>query len=120
MDDSLASDLRRECGDALRAIGTYDGDGYHVHYLREDVESGLDAADLDDIRQGAVLDTLHRDYYERLFSTAGTFEATVRLFERALILEVPTGAGAGVMVSLDRDHDGSARAIVERCRDALG
>lgn len=119
MDDSLVGDLRSECGDALRAIGTYDGDGYRVHYLRDDVDSNLDADDLDAIREGAVLDTLQRDYYERLFSTAGSFEATVRLFERALIVEVPNGAGAGVMVSLDRELDAPARAVVERCRDAL-
>ncbi|MFC7096743.1 DUF7522 family protein [Halobaculum marinum] len=116
MDDALVTDLRREVGDALRAVGTYDGDDYHVRYLRDDVAPALDDDDLDAIRQGAVFDSLERDYYERLFSTAGDFEATVRRFEDALVVEVPTGHGGGVLASVDRHHDGSVSAVIERCR----
>ncbi|WP_435062602.1 DUF7522 family protein [Halobaculum sp. EA56] len=115
MDDALVADLREETADALRAVGTYDHEGYRVRYLREDVETALDGDDLDAIREAAVLDTLERDYYERLFSTAGAFEATVRQFERALVVEVPTGDGEGVLASVDRDLDGSIRAVVDRC-----
>ena len=116
MTDALVSDLRREVGDALRAVGTYDGEAYEVLSLRDDLATELDDDDFDAIRQGAVFDTLERDYYERLFSTVGAFEATVRQFERAVVVEVPTGDHGGVLVSLDRDHDGSTRAVVDCCR----
>ncbi|MFC7135442.1 DUF7522 family protein [Halobaculum litoreum] len=116
MTDALVADLRAEVGDALRAVGSYDGDTYHVTYLRDDVATALDDDDLDAIRQGAVFDSLERDYYERLFSVAGAFQATVRRFERAVVVEVPTGTGGGVLVSLDRDHGGSVDAVVDRCR----
>ncbi|MFC7070856.1 DUF7522 family protein [Halobaculum lipolyticum] len=116
MDDALVTDLRGEVGDALRAVGTYDGDDYHVRYLRDDVAPALDDDDLDAIRQGAVFDSLERDYYERLFATAGTFEATVRRFEHAVVVEVPTCHGGGVLASIDRAHDGCVDAVVDRCR----
>ncbi|UIO99428.1 hypothetical protein Hbl1158_12980 [Halobaculum sp. CBA1158] len=120
MHDAPVTELREEVGDALRAVGTYDDGGYDVHYLRDAVAEQLGEEGLDAIRENAVFDSLERDYYERIFATAGRYEATVRQFEEAFVVEVPTddaGPG-GLLVSLDREYAGSIRDVIEVCRDA--
>ncbi|MFW5929553.1 MAG: hypothetical protein ACOCT0_03950, partial [Halobacteriota archaeon] len=62
--ERLVSYLESEVGDALRAVGRYDRDGYEVLYIRRDVAEEYDADDIEQIHHEMILKGLGNQHLE--------------------------------------------------------
>jgi hypothetical protein len=96
----LVDHVRDHAGDALQGIVVYRGDDHRDLYRREDVadlhDSALESAVLADIRSDRRRhESEATDHYE------GSLRATVRVFDRRVIVDLPRSDESGAVVVLD-------------------
>lgn len=116
--ESAVDELEAEFGDTLRAIATYDRDGYEVQYLGAKAEANYDELDLDAIYDDVVLQDLERPFQEQLFDDLGDVRGKIRLFEDGTVAHFwPTGERKGVFVGFDADADPGVRSLFEMVGD---
>lgn len=111
-------ELRREVGDALRAVAWFDPDGYEVLYFREDIAAKHDEDSIDDVYREQIFEVLNEDYRIDLFDV-GDPEGTVYLYADAYVLRYLTGSG-GLFVSVDRADEVDLDGLVTRCDTISG
>lgn len=97
--DSVTSDLREEAGDALRVVATYDRDGYHLVYCRDDVTDRV-ADRAAAIHDDLVLQGIGRDHLESLFE-AGELHCSVHRLDELTAFHFLASEYTGLFVSID-------------------
>lgn len=117
-DSDFVSYMRGQAGDALRLVGVYDHRQFKVRYLREDLDRKFTERDLQAIATAFRKESLDRDHEEDVF-TLGSLDATVRLFENAVVIHYPRDRLSGTVVSLEREAGMSLSSFVAECRRNL-
>lgn len=110
--ERLAEYLRDRAGENLRGVIEYDGDGYEINYMREDL-------DADAFRQRveyAYTRILQGQTNESELAAFGKSYATLSVREYAVILNLRRTPTEGILVGLD---PGAARQLVSFIHDSL-
>ncbi|GGM56380.1 hypothetical protein J2752_000859 [Halarchaeum rubridurum] len=109
---ALVERLREAYGDGLRAVATYDREGYTVHYRDAAVTAAYDDPDLDAIYEDVVLGDVNRGFEETLFDDLGDVEGKLRLFADGTVAHFwPRSDDAGVLVAFDGSVDVAVRTL---------
>lgn len=112
--DSVTTDLREETGDALRVVATYDREGYHLVYCRDDVsERTADRASA--IHDDLVLQGIGREHLESLFD-AGELHCSVHRFDDLTAFHFLASEYTGLFVSIDADSNVRLASFADTCR----
>ena len=110
----LSGRLEDQFGDQLRSVGYYDGDTNEFVYVREDVESEYESADVARVFRNVRLESLDRSHQESLY-THGALECTFRVFEEATEIHVDYDETSGVLVAVDAGEFDRLREITDLC-----
>lgn len=114
VDGDVTADLRDAAGDALRVVATYDRDGYHLRYCRDDVvDRTADRAPA--IHDDLVLQGVGRDHLESLFD-GGSLHCSVHRFDDLTAFHFLAGDHTGLFVSIDSDADVGLASFTDTCR----
>jgi hypothetical protein len=116
--DSVTSDLRAEAGDALRVVATYDREGYHLVYCRDDVTERT-AEHAPDIHEDLVLQGVGREHLESLFE-AGKLHCSVHRFDELTAFHFLASEYTGLFVSIDADANVRLASFADICRECVG
>lgn len=116
--ESIAEALHDRIGDQLRVVGHHETDSWTVSHARDDVADSYDTDDIDTIADELRLDTVGDSRQEDIYEL-GDLKATIRLFEAAMVVHVPTDRHAGYLVSIDEDADIVGRDVVAFVRSTV-
>jgi hypothetical protein len=97
----LLRGVRQRAGDAFRTAFQYTADDWSVLPVREDLRTEELRSVMPDVIENAREDEVLVDDTD--YPTAGTPQATVELYEEAVLLHFRTGGETGVLLSLDRN-----------------
>lgn len=118
MSDHIAQYLRDRAGELHRMTVRYDRGEREFLYVRDDLDEGQlrDQVDrlLDRSRPAGP------DEGDAAFAQFGELEATVHVFEEAVVLRFPDGRQRGVLVSLEVAAARELSTFVVECRQRLG
>lgn len=114
--DEIVEFLQSLAGEYLRGVLAYDEDGFDAVYVREDVmqdRAGDESLpeDLPIIHDLALAE-------ERLpaeVSAFGRYHATVRVFDRAVLIQLVAGENRGYGISLDPEAARQLNQFVQQC-----
>jgi hypothetical protein len=116
-EQALVDSLQAEVGDALRAVATYDEDGYDALYVRDDVADRLESRG-DAVHEDLILRGLGRGHLEDLFG-AGSLECSMHRFSDLTAFHFAAGEFTGLFVSVDSDTDVPLASFADRCKEWL-
>lgn len=114
----LVHDLTDVVGESLRCVARYDRDGYHVQYVRPDVERRYSDEEVEALHHDFILQSIGADHVEGLFH-AGDLHCSVFCFEHAHVLHFVRGESEGFLVSMDATVGRSIPTVLSRCRDEI-
>lgn len=117
MSSQLVQFLEDRAGTLHRGTVRYEADGIEFLHLRED----LSEDQLRDQIEGILARLRPEGTGEEDFAFVhlGSLEATVRVFEHAVILHFPTGRDHGVVVSLDPGAARELNTFIDECQQRL-
>ncbi|MFB6071828.1 MAG: hypothetical protein ABEJ88_02570 [Halobacterium sp.] len=111
--DALVEELREETGEALRVVAEYDRDGYHVRYVRDDVDPKLKRVG-DDIYRDLILEGISREHLEDLFE-AGDLHCTMHRFDELTAFHFAEEEYSGLFVGVDSSADVPLATFADTC-----
>jgi len=110
----LVDELQSTYDGRLRAIATYDRDGYELHYTSADVDANYSQDDIDDIYDDVVIQDIAQPFHEDLFSDMGDVRGKMRVFEDGTVAHFwPSENEEGVFLAFDSSADPSVRSLLE-------
>jgi len=110
----LVNSLQSEYDEALRAVATYDRDGYELHYTSSDIDANYSESDIDDIYDDVVIQDIAQPFHETLFSDMGDVRGKMRVFEDGAVAHFwPSEDDEGVFLAFDNSADPSVRSLLE-------
>jgi hypothetical protein len=116
--DRLLARLEAEYGDAVRAVATYDHEGYTVHHVDEDAAARYSTAEMDAIYDDVVLADVEQPLQEELFDDLGPVRGKLRLFEDGTVAHFwPTETEAGLFLAFDATADPGVRGLLDLARE---
>lgn len=122
MADSEPSDfvtyMRKQAGDSLRLIGLYNHETFKIQCARPDLDRKFTEQDLQEMATELRKESIERYHEEQAF-TLGSLDATVRLFENAVVIHYPRDQVSGTVVSLEREAGMQLSKFIEECRRQL-
>lgn len=115
--DEIHASISERLGESLRGVVCYDGGAYDYR-LREDVRSLYSEAEIRAFVDDSIVDQLSEEDEAGLFYL-GELEATIRVFEKSLVVRVSTANGIkrGCLFSVERDS--TALGTLEDCLDIV-
>lgn len=117
-EDGVVGRLRSEYGSALRAVATYDREGYILRYAREGIEANYSTEDMDAIYEDVVLQDVEQPFHEQLFEDMGPVRGKMRLFEYGTVAHFwPTEEDEGLFVAFDGSADPGVRGLLGIARE---
>lgn len=114
----FVSFMREQAGDSLRLVGLYNHETFNIQYVRPDLDRKFTEQDLREMATELRKESIERYHEEQAF-TLGSLDATVRLFENAVIIHYPRGQISGTIVSLEREAGMQLSQFIEECRRQL-
>lgn len=111
---SLISELQEEVGESLRSVAEYEEESYTFLYLRRDVDTQYTRAELNQIFDDVMLETLRSDFLEAQFH-GGDYQCSALGFEEMMVFQFVRGDFQGLLVSLDRDCSIDLNSFFEIC-----
>jgi len=109
--------IRDVGGASVRVIAEYDGEGYDVQYVRDDVESKLQQV-AEEIHNELVMQGLGKEYLEELFQ-AGDLRCSVHRLAEITTFHYIDEKFTGLFVSIDSDADIPLATFSDACRGVL-
>ena len=110
----LVDSLQSEYDEALRAVATYDRDGYELHYTSSDIDANYSESSIEDIYDNVVLQDIAQPLDEDLFSDMGDVRGRLRIFEDGTVAHFwPSEDEEGVFLAFDGSADPSVRSLLE-------
>lgn len=113
-DAAFVDALQAELGGALRTVAEYDETDYAILFMREDVRATYEDADVQDIHENVVLDSISAEFLESLFD-AGSLTCSLQLFDDAAMCSFPREDYDGLFVSFDAGADVSLLSLRRTC-----
>ena len=109
----LVESLQSEYGGALRAVATYDRDGYKLHYTSLAVDANYSEGDIGDICDDVVLQDVSQPFLDGLFSDLGDIRGKLCVFEDGTVAHFwPSADDEGVFLTLNSSADSSVRSLL--------
>lgn len=112
----LVDYLERRAGDSLRTVSAYDREGVEFEYVRGDIDreqlEERAAPVLEEVLMGSAADGVVEAHIGRRY-------ASMHLRERALIINIPVGAGEGVGITLEPEAGRNLTTFVKRCEELV-
>lgn len=110
---AVVDELCKEYGSAVRAIATYDHDGYTLQYTGETVREEYSPSSIENIYDDLVIQDLNHGFQEELFTDMGEVRGKFRLFEHGTVAHFwPTDDDDGLFVAFDETVDPGARTLL--------
>jgi len=110
----LVNSLQSAYDGSLRAVATYDRDGYELHYTSLDIDANYSEGDIDDIYDDVVIQDIGQPFHEELFSDMGDVRGKLRVFEDGVVAHFwPSEDAEGVFLAFDSSADPSVRSLLE-------
>jgi len=113
----LVAAIQGEVGDSLRAIATYDRDGYTIVHTREGITDRAQQY-AEDIHTELVLQGIGREHLEDLFH-AGHLHCSMHRFDDLTTFHFVQEEYTGLFVSIDTDCSLNLHAFAETVREQL-
>lgn len=114
--DTLVSDIRDIVADRLLGVGRYHGGDYEVLFISEEFAARYDEERLDEIARDMYLEGVSVEYQQQILDDMGDLNATIRLFEGGMSINVPLSEDAGLGIGLGGDMNLAAVGeLVDRC-----
>lgn len=111
--EELLTRLQDACGGSIRAVATYNRDGYTIHYATEEIQSEYSEEDMDVIYDDVILEDVEQPLQEQLFDDMGTVEGKIKIFQDGTVAHFwPTEKKDGVFVSFAADADPGVRSLL--------
>jgi hypothetical protein len=111
--EQLLDRLQDLCGDSIRAVATYDRDGYTVHYATEEIIREYSEEDIDVIYDDVILEDVEQPLQEQLFDDMGTVEGKIKIFQDGTVAHFwPTEQKEGVFISFTANADPGVRSLL--------
>jgi hypothetical protein len=110
--DPLTAYLIERTQSSLRAVVRYDGASYTIGYVREDLSTAGTPDRLYEVLGNIVRGDASDDAMDAEF---GELRASVQVREGGLVVHMPTGEDAGVLVSLESDVAAQLDDFVAEC-----
>lgn len=117
--DRLVAFLQERVGENLRSVVYYDGEGYDVAYLQDDVREQYSDDEMDDVVEDLGFEALAKPMQEELY-VHGSLNCTVRCFEDAIEMNFPFDEREGVAVSLAGEAFVTHQTFVGKCMEIVG
>lgn len=115
--EDLAGRFRRRYGEGLRAVVTYDREGYELAYTDGTVRDRCDEGQLEAIHDDVLLADVAEARQEELYGDMGGLCGGVRTFEDGTVAHLwPESADRGVFVAFHDDVDPRVRSLEETVR----
>ena len=109
----LVDELQSTYDGRLRAIATYDRDGYELHYTSADVDANYSQDDIKNIYDDVVIQDIAQPFHEDLFSDMGDVRGKLRVFEDGTVAHFwPSENEEGVFLAFDSSADPSVRSLL--------
>lgn len=105
-------------GDELRSVGYYDDGESDFVFVRDDVESAYDCAEVGQIIRDVRLEAIDSENQESMYAH-GELLCTVRCFDEATELHTSVDETTGFMIAVDAGSIVDLRETVEICRSIL-
>jgi len=114
-DETLVEFVRNAAGDRLRGVVRYREDDYRFLYDRPDAGwSDNESADVEAfVEQFRYAELEESERADRL--NVGNHHATVRLYDRAVVVHFPQGEERGTLVTLDPEAAADLASFVSSC-----
>lgn len=116
--DRFVAFLNERIGDSLRAVRLYTPDSHRSLYARDDVRERLSDKDVARFVARAQ-EELEERTDDIWWFTAGDLEATVRMFQETVIVNLLVSKEYGILVSLDANVASQLRSFIDDCQDWL-
>ncbi|AEN07770.1 hypothetical protein Halar_0533 (plasmid) [halophilic archaeon DL31] len=113
---TLIDYLERKAGEYHRGTVRYDGNETDILHLREDVREERLTSQIDRMLSRLRPESSPKE--ERSFPF-GDLNATVRLFQEAIILHFPRGNNRGIVVSLEPETARDLNTFIGECSNLL-
>ncbi len=114
----LVEYLKEEIGEELRAVGSYDQDGYYTIYFRDDVAEEFSKDDIEKIHHEMVLKGLGNQHIESLFNDE-ELNCSIYIFDSVIRLHFVYEDYRGCYISFDFDDRIDTSEIVNGCRSII-
>ncbi|MFB6120078.1 MAG: hypothetical protein ABEJ68_03060 [Halobacteriaceae archaeon] len=114
---ALVDDLHAMTDGGLRAVATYDRDGYDLVYARDGLEAHI-ADRAPAIHRNLILEGIGTAHLEDLFR-AGDLHCSMHRFEEVTAFHFVAGEYTGLFVSVDSGADVPLATFSDRCEAAL-
>ena len=115
--DQLTEYLKKEAGECLRGVVSYEGDEYDIQYIRNDLRTQRLKSEVD-----KMIDRLRqesRSAEHRAFPF-GDVNGTVRSFKEAMVMHFPKTQGRGMVVTLDPEVARQLNTFIGSCLERTG
>lgn len=116
VEKALIDYLEQRAGEHHRGTVRYDGDDTDVLYLRDDIRETRLTSQID--RMLGRLRPEASSKEERSFPF-GELNATVRLFDEAILLHFPVGNDRGIVVSLEPETARDLNTFIGECEKRI-
>jgi len=113
---ALIDYLERKAGEYHRGTVRYDGNDTDVLHLREDVKETRLTSQIDRMLRRIRPESSPNE--ERAFPF-GDLNATVRLFQEAIIIHFPQGNDRGIIVSLEPETARDLNTFIGECEKRI-
>jgi len=114
---SLARHIRSLDVGEPRTVVRYDGDDYETVYQADDLSEELTDEELEEVAKHLVLKSFDDGLEQPEFARFGHLDATVRWFQKVVVLQVPLDDWSGIIVSFDRDSISDTGYLLDEILD---
>ncbi|WP_137285421.1 DUF7522 family protein [Halorussus salinisoli] len=116
--DKFVTFLQQRAGQSLRAVRFYSETNQRSVYARDDVQQEISQTDIEQIVSQARRELMERADDQWQF-THGEMEATVRIFQNAVIINLLSSGNFGVLLSLDAEIASRLHSFIYDCQSWL-
>jgi hypothetical protein len=114
--ESLHDYLQDRVDDRYRGMVKYDSSGIRIEYLRDDLQEQRLQSQFERMIERLSPEATQR---EQNAFPLGELHATLRYFDEALVLHLPTSQHGGLVVSLEPDVARQFNSFVNDCHQEL-
>lgn len=115
--DRLVKYCQQRTGAQVRSIIRYTKSDHEVSYLRDDLKEEYSRMRLTSVvKIGRKIHRI-RSNRETDGTPLGRPEASIRIYENAIVLQLPVGKHRGVLATFDRSVGSNLLGFIEGCQD---
>lgn len=117
-DTPLVSVLKEEVGDDLRSVIRYEEDDYEIAFIREDVDTIYEPAEINEVVDDLRLQGWGQSYLDGVFN-AGNLRCSAFAFEDAMVLLFGQDGFEGALVTYEMGAGVDLDTFIDICETHL-